>query len=56
MNKGIEISIMCHLFNKYYFDVLVSPVIETVVQTPNYWVEQMFKEALSINNLIVNDH
>lgn len=33
MNKGIDISITYHLpkLNKYWFDELVSPIIETVV-------------------------
>lgn len=48
---------MYHLLNKYGFDVLVSPVTETIVQTTNnQQVEQRLKEALSINHLIAYDH
>lgn len=56
-NKGIDIRVMYHLLNKYGFDALVSPVTETIVQPTNdQQVEQRLKEALSINNLIADDH
>lgn len=43
MNKGVDARVRYHLprLTQYWFDVLVSLIVEIIVQVTNYLLEQM---------------